>query len=48
MRDAEHEYPLHQSHQHNGNGHHGVLDRTMGQKLKGPYGLALVLFTNAK
>ncbi len=26
MRDAEHEYPLHQSHQHNGNGHHGVLD----------------------
>src|SRR5258708_36617152 len=26
MRDAEHEYPLHQSHQHNDNGHHGVLD----------------------
>src|SRR5258706_3755837 len=26
MRDAEHEYPLHQSHQHNGNDHHGVLD----------------------
>jgi hypothetical protein len=26
MRDAEHEYPLHQSHLHEDNGHHGVID----------------------